>query len=808
MNGENPLSVMHRGGVAKLDERRPIRVLGIDLGTTNSTVAECKWDIAVAPAVHAKCLEVVQPTLEGEYTHVLLPSVVSIHGGREFIGEGAKRLRSRASELGLKQNQDLFYECKNDIGNRKSYHRAPAGFKSAAEIGGKVLKFLHQAALDGCENGVERVVVTVPASFQAAQRNDTRKAAELAGLKLMGGDLLDEPIAAFLDYLIGHSSDLVPHFDQPRTLVVFDFGGGTCDVAVFRLYQPTGGAEQLSVESLAVSRYHRLGGCDIDAAIVHEVLIPELCRQNDLRPTDLTYEDKKIQIEPALLGLAEMLKVGLCIEIRRLTSFGKYAASDKQQVTKTQPGVHHCKLGDRVLKLSSPKLTAAQFEELLKPFLDRDLLFARETEYRLTCSVFAPLQDALDRAGLDESQVDFCLVVGGSSLIPQVFEAVKAFFPRGEVLTYADRDDVKACVSRGAAYHAMALRVFGKGLVQPVCHDDIAVRSASGLVTLIPRGTALPYPNDGAFAEFHGLAIPKTVLVEKCEVRVELVAADDERLLLSGVWSIPGPVNQGTPFRLEYRLDENQVLELRASLADDDEKGQFAESVENPLTNVVNPEPMRMKIDDLEEDLRTGKVRKSDVPDKVAEIAELYADLGQREKAIEFLKRAIRMKGSPDVGLLNRLADYYGVVGNFVRQEEIFREASKMSPWGGTWFNLSLALKRQGKLTDAAEAIAQALERERRPPYLVQAAMIANAQGDAEQSSALLANAMAAFDPIRSLDDWELGWFVTAAQTLGDPTKLEEARSEQRRRAQSGAPPVDTEGELPIIAPAVTRHPK
>lgn len=805
MASDNALSLIQTGEVDQVRVGQSIRVLGIDLGTTNSTVSECAWQVNSATPPRVKCLEVVQPTLEGEYTHVLLPSVVAIHGGSVLVGEGAKRLRSRASELGLKQNQDLFYECKNDIGNRKTYHRAPAGFKSAAQIGGKVLDFLHKAAVESDQARPNRVVVTVPASFQAAQRQDTLHAAELAGLQLVGGDLLDEPVAAFLDYLIGHGSDLAARFVQPRTLVVFDFGGGTCDVAVFRLQRPGTPSGQLNVESLAVSRYHRLGGGDIDAAIVHEVLIPELCRQNEIKLIDLTYEDKKIQIEPALLGLAEMLKVGLCIEIRRLMSFGKYTAADKNQIVKTQPGVHHCKLGERILKLSSPKLTAAGFEELLKPFLDQDLLFARETEYRLTCSIFAPLQDALDRGGLDRNQVDFCLAVGGSSLIPQVFEAVKAFFPKGEALTYADRDDVKSCTSRGAAYHAMALEVFGKALVQPICHDEIAVRTASGLVPLIPKGTGLPFPRDGSFACFHGVAVPKTVLTENCELRVELVAASDERLLLSGVWSISGPVSQGAPIRLEYRLDENQVLTLRARLKDADGEEGFARSVENPLTNVVNPQPKRLKIEELEEQLRTGNVSKSDVPDKVAELAELYADIGQREKAIEFLKRAIRTRGAPDVYLMNRLADYYGIAGDVERQEKVYREACNISPWAGTWFNLSLAMKRQGRLSEAAEAATQAIQRERKPPYLVQAALVASSQEDTTRSSALLAEAMAAFNPIRSLDDWQLGWFVTAAQTLGNEAKLSEARNEQRRRARRGTPPAEVEGELPIIAPAISR---
>jgi hypothetical protein len=128
---------------------------------------------------------------------VLFPSVVAIHEGRVWVGEGAKRLRSRAPELGLEQNRNLFFECKNDIGIAKTYHRAPEGYRSASEIGGKVLAALHAAALADDPAPIERVVVTVPASFQAAQRRDTLEAAHLAGLELSGGDLLDEPVARF-----------------------------------------------------------------------------------------------------------------------------------------------------------------------------------------------------------------------------------------------------------------------------------------------------------------------------------------------------------------------------------------------------------------------------------------------------------------------------------------------------------------------------------------------------------------------------------------------------------------------------------
>jgi molecular chaperone DnaK len=259
----------------------PLRVVGIDLGTTNSTIAEVRWE--PGGAVKVRCVEVDQPTQEGTYTHVLFPSVVAIHGDRVWVGEGAKRLRSRAPELGLEQNRNLFFECKNDMGIAKTYHRAPEGFRSAPEIGARVVAALRAAALADDRAPIERVVVTVPASFQAAQRSDTLEAARLAGLELSGGDLLDEPVAAFLDYVMGKENGegrtgarALEVLTSPAvgmtegldgTLVVLDFGGGTCDVAVLRLSRGEQG--RLAVSPLSVSRYHRLGGGDIDAAIVH-----------------------------------------------------------------------------------------------------------------------------------------------------------------------------------------------------------------------------------------------------------------------------------------------------------------------------------------------------------------------------------------------------------------------------------------------------------------------------------------------------------------------------------------------------------
>lgn len=258
-----------------LGGKGPVRAIGIDFGTTNSAVAEVVWDPASSEPPRAQCLTVDQETLEGVKTDVLVPSVVALHAGKEWVGEDAKRLRARAPELGLRQNESLFYECKNGIGLRRTYQRAPEGYRRAAEIGGVVLRFLSEAAR---EQGDEpaRTVVTVPASFQASQRNDTASAARCAGLELTGGDLLDEPVATFLDYCMSYLDDDFVSPGNTQRLVVFDFGGGTCDVAVFDIH-----AERKDGRLTIAPRGSQYASHDYQRLLKEHGLLPSMSRKGN-----------------------------------------------------------------------------------------------------------------------------------------------------------------------------------------------------------------------------------------------------------------------------------------------------------------------------------------------------------------------------------------------------------------------------------------------------------------------------------------------------------------------------------------------
>ncbi len=779
------------GGLPK----KSVSAIGIDLGTTNSTVAEAAYDPA-SGSVRVRCLEIAQATTDGESIHVLVPSVVALFEGKEWVGEGAKRLLARSGEKNLALYKDVFFQCKNEVGTRKEYPRASAGYRSPAEIGGRVLSFLHDSAVSDLDNTPDRAVVTVPASFQVAQRNDTFKACEIAGLDVEGGGLLDEPVAAFLDYLCTYGDQIAGKLDEPKNLVVFDFGGGTCDVAVFEIGMDSH-SHGLKLAALSVSRYHRLGGGDIDAAILHDVLVSQLCEQNSLGRHDLGYEEKRRYVEPALMGAAESLKISLCVEMARLRKFGKFDGADKETVGVKLPGVHQCPVGDAVYALQSPELSAVAFERVLEPFIDTDLLFTNEGEYHTTCSIFAPLQDALDRSGIQTDEVDLCLMVGGSSLIPQVVDALGEYLDAAEILVFPDRESIQTAVARGAAYHSLALALTGEGLIQPVAHDDICIRTASGRHILVPKGSALPYPISGDYAICGALAVPDSSDDEPVDIRVELVAGDEDRVLFSEIWHVTPPVRKGDGLCLEYKHDENQVLKMLLALSNG--SGEvFMADIENPLTNVVNPQSLRTRIWEIEESIRGGGFSRESVPYVLAELADEYRKIGHREKALALLKDALRRQNGPDAYILNKMGILCGEMGDYDRQAKFYLQAAQSAVDSIPLFNLALSQKDRGENDKALATIDSALDKERIGPSLTLKAMLAERIGNISQKEECLKEALTTFDSPVASTDWELVWLASAARMSGDNELHAAVSKEQAKRRKSGATKAIQDGQLPI----------
>src|SRR3972149_446040 len=145
-----------------------------------------------------------------------------------------------------------------------------------------------------------------------------------------------------------------------------------------------------------MSRYERLGGDNIDAAIAENILLPELLRQNDLDPLELSWTEKKHYVLPQLLGVAEALKLGVCDEYRVQLGLRDIGRIDRGGIVATQPSQRIEILSrDKVrsLFLENPRLTLDEFEQVLRPFLDKDLLYERGSEYNPINSIHAPVSN-------------------------------------------------------------------------------------------------------------------------------------------------------------------------------------------------------------------------------------------------------------------------------------------------------------------------------------------------------------------------------------------------------------------------------
>jgi len=219
------------GAIDRLSYDRKIRAIGIDLGTTNSVVAEAIFDPAIVDSLEVNCLEVEQETIDGPFTNTLLPSVVAVLNGRKYIGEGAKRLRYDVTKYGLVPNETIFFDCKNDIGNRRTYPKGVFGITSSVQVASEILKKIDETIKLSGHQSSSQYVITVPASFQNSQRRETAEAAKRAGIEILPGRMIDEPVAAFIDFLRTHPKHFGEWKSGSRKVLVFDFGGSYCQMS-------------------------------------------------------------------------------------------------------------------------------------------------------------------------------------------------------------------------------------------------------------------------------------------------------------------------------------------------------------------------------------------------------------------------------------------------------------------------------------------------------------------------------------------------------------------------------------------------
>ena len=458
------------------------KIIGIDLGTTNSCVA-------VMEGSEAKVI--TNP--EGNRT---TPSVVAFKNGERIVGDAAKRQ--------LITNKETVYSIKRLMGTDEKVTLEGKEY-TPQEVSAMILTYLKDYAESYLGEKVEKAVITVPAYFNDAQRQATKDAGKIAGLEVER--IINEPTASALAFGLDKAND------KEQKILVYDLGGGTFDVSILDIADGT-------FEVLSTSGDTRLGGDDFDNKIM-DYLAENFKKENgvDLKADKMALQRLKEASEKAKKELSGMVQTQISLPFISANSDG-------------QP-----------LHLDAT-LTRAQFDEMTRDLVERTMV---------------PVRNALKDAKLSAGDLDQILLVGGSTRIPAVQEAVKKELGK-EPNKSVNPDE---CVAMGAAIQGGVIAGDVKDvLLLDVTPLSLGIETLGEVMTvLIPRNTTIPTSKSQIFST----AADNQPAVDIHVLQGERPMARDNKTL--GNFQLDGiaPARRGVPqIEVTFDIDVNGIVNVSA----------------------------------------------------------------------------------------------------------------------------------------------------------------------------------------------------------------------------------------------------
>jgi molecular chaperone DnaK len=501
------------------------KIIGIDLGTTNSCVA-------VLEGGEPKVI----PNPEGNRT---TPSVVAFKNGERQIGEVAKRqaVTNPNTIMSIKRHMGTDYKVEAE---GKNY--------TPQEMSAIILQYLKSYAEDYLGEPVTKAVITVPAYFNDAERQATKDAGRIAGLEVER--IINEPTAAALAFGLDKT-------DQDQTVLVYDLGGGTFDVSILEL-----GDGVFEVKSTAGD--NRLGGDDFDQVII-DYLVEQFKKENGI---DLSKDKMALQ---------------------RLKDAAEKAKKDLSGVTSTQISLPFITAGAAGPLHLEVTMTRAKFDELSAHLVERTM---------------GPTRQALSDAGLSPSQLDKVILVGGSTRIPAVQEAIKKATGQ-EPHRGVNPDEV---VAMGAAIQGGVITGDVKDVVLlDVTPLSLGIETMGGVFTkLIDRNTTIPTSKSQVFST----AADNQTAVDIHVLQGERPMANLNKTLGRFQLSDIPPAPRGIPqVEVTFDIDKNGIVNVRAKDLGTNKEQQITIKSSTGLSD----EEIQKMVREAEENAEADKQRKEEV---------------------------------------------------------------------------------------------------------------------------------------------------------------------------------------------------